>query len=205
MHQLKRKATAIVLWSAVASALTGCVALDAAYLAGTVTSQNINIVARAEADIRTQDGIKVYPVAMKQQTSYFTTPCHYQGLLVEFARDWEELQAATGTMLPPEPDKPIGYALILTHEQCPDKAARDIFSLDEKHFHFLTRSRGDYVIREGQRMDAVDFSAYAPDQRPKWLPQVLKTIRDEAARNPAAEKFESEMRSRPEWVRRLGA
>ncbi|WP_443113349.1 hypothetical protein [Herbaspirillum seropedicae] len=205
MHHLKRKAAAFVLGAIAAGTLTGCVGLDAVYLAGTVTSQNINIVARAESDVPTRDGVKVYPVAMKQQTSYFTTPCHYQGLLVEFARDWEEVQAATGTLLPPEPDKPIGYALILTSEQCPEKPARPLFSLDEKYFHFLTRSRGDYVIREGQRMDAVDFSSYAPDQRPKWLPQVLRTIHDEAPRNRAAQQFENEMEARPEWVRKLAS
>lgn len=174
--------------------LSGCVGLDAVYLAGTVTSQNINIVARAETDIKMQDGVKVYPITMKQQTSVFTEPCHYQGVLVEYARDWPEIQQSTGITLPPAPDKPIGYALILTKEQCPRKDARAIFSLDSKYFYLIGAT--SYVIRDGYRMDAVDYSSYAKDMRPKWLPQVLKTIHHEASHNIAAQEFEAEMASR---------
>lgn len=184
----------LVLGILAISSLSGCVGLDAVYLAGTVASQNINIVARAEADIPIEAGVKVYPISMKQQTSVFTAPCHYQGVLVEYARDWPELDQATATMLPPAPDKPIGYALILTKEQCPNKAQRAIFSLDSKYFYLIGGSR--YVIRDGYRMDAVDYASYAQDMRPKWLAQVLKTIHDEAPRNTAAQGFETEMAAR---------
>ena len=70
------KIAKLVLGVIAASSLAGCVGLDAVYLAGTLTSQNINIVARSESDIKTQDGVKVYPISMKQQTSVFTAPCY---------------------------------------------------------------------------------------------------------------------------------
>lgn len=188
------KIAKLVLGVITASSLSGCVGLDAVYLAGTVISQNINIVARSESDIKIQDGVKVYSISMKQQTSFFTTPCHYKGVMVEYARDWAETDQSTGIVLPPAPDKPIGYALILTKETCPGKSDRDIFSTDAKFFYPLFGR--NYVLREGHRMDAVDYASQREDFRPKWLPQVLKTIHMEASHNKAAQDFETDMSSR---------
>lgn len=120
--------------------------------------------------------------------------CAYDGVMVEYARDWEEVQEHTGIVSPPEPDKPVGYALILTKERCPGKPEVKIFSTGAKYLYPLL-GKG-YVIREGHRMDAVAYPGARPDSGPKWMPQVLKTIETEALTNPAAKLFMADIQGR---------
>lgn len=169
--------------------------LNTLFLAGTIASQVLNIVALAESDIKTQDNVRVYSISMKQQAPFWVEKCYYEGVMVQYARDWEELQPSTGIVFSPEPDKPIGYALILTKEKCPGKEERGILSVGAKYFYPFNKS---YVIREGHRMDAVDYASQQEDMRPKWMPQVLKIIEADAPRNVAAQNFLSEMNARTE-------
>lgn len=167
---------------------------DAIFLAATLTSQAFNIVARSTTDVKIQENISVYAVEMKQQAPMWADKCLYDGVMVQYARDWEETQESTGIVLPAEPDKPLGYALILTKEKCPGKAERDIFSAGSKFFYPLFGK--DYVIREGHRIDSVDYASQRDDMRPKWMPQVLRTIESESTSNPAANSFITEMKRR---------
>jgi len=176
--------------------LSGCVGLDAVYLAATATSQSINIVANADSDIEHQDGVRVYAISMTQQAPLWVNLCHYDGILVEYARDWEESQPGTDIVLKPQPDKPIGYALLLTKERCPDKDERAIFSLGTKSFYGLNRK---YVIREGHRIDAIAYEDFRKDSRPRWLPQVLETVERNSSDNAAARNFLMEMETRTEF------
>lgn len=167
--------------------------VNSLFLVGTIASQAINIVALAESDIKTRENVRVYSISMKQQAPFWVEKCHYEGVMVQYARDWEETQPSTGMVSAPEPDKPIGYALILTKENCPGKEERAIFSVGDKYFYPFASS---YVIREGHRMDAVDYSSQREDMRPKWMSQVLKTIEADAPRNAAAQNFLAEMTAR---------
>lgn len=45
-------------------------------------------------------------------------------------------------------------------------------------------------------MDAVDYASQKEEFRPKWMPQVLKTIQEEASHNIAAQEFAAEMATR---------
>lgn len=169
-------------------------ALNALFLAGTLASQALNIVALSNSDISIQDDVRVYAIAMRQQTPYGVDKCAYDGVMVRYARDWEEVEPTTAEVHQPEPDKPIGYALILTNEKCPGKEERAIFSTGSKFFYpFFGRN---YVIREGHRIDAADYASQAESLRPKWMPQVLKTIEADAPGNQAAQAFLAEMHVR---------
>ncbi len=176
--------------------LSGCVGLDVVHLAATATNQSINIVANADSDIEHQTGVQVYAISMTQQAPLWVKLCHYDGIMVEYARDWEESQPGTDMVLKPQPDKPIGYALLLTKERCPNKDERAIFSLGSKYFYPLSRK---YVIRERHRIDAVAYEDYRKDSRPKWLPQVLETIERNSVDNAAARNFLMEMEARTEF------
>lgn len=158
--------------------------LNAFFLAATLTSQIFNIVAQANADVKIQEDVRVYAVVMRQQTPYGVDKCSYDGVMVQYARDWEVVQPSTEIILPPEPDKPIGYALILTKEKCPGKNERPIFSTGSKFFYPLF-GRG-YVIREGHSLNAVDYAGQPENMRPKWMPQVLKSIEVEVPKNKVA-------------------
>ncbi|MGQ5490882.1 hypothetical protein ACUH78_18750 [Thauera sp. ZXT1-4] len=168
--------------------------LNAIFLAGNLIAQNVNVVARADEDILVQQGVKVYAISMTEQAPAWTDKCKYGGVMVEYARDWPEEQSATGEVLPPEPDKPIGYALILTEERCPEKEARKIFNTDSKFFAPLFGKK--FVIREGGPMDTRDYWNQREEHRAKWMPQVLRTIEAEAATNPVAKAFVEEMHAR---------
>lgn len=176
--------------------LSGCVGLDVAYLAATATNQSIHIVANADSDIEHQAGVQVYAVSMTQQAPLWVKLCHYDGILVEYARDWEESQPGTDMVLKAQPDKPIGYALLLTKERCPNKDERAIFSLGSKYFYPLSRK---YVVREKHRIDARAYEDFRKDALPKWLPQVLETIERNSSDNAAARNFLTEMEARTEF------
>ena len=169
-------------------------ALNAIFLAANIAAQTLNVVARADEDILIENNVKVYAISMTEQAPMWTNKCKYKGVIVEYARDWEEEDRRTGFTLPPEPDKPIGYALILTEERCPEEEARPIFNTDSKFFTPLFGK--DYVIREGGPMDTRDYMSQREEDRPKWMPQVLRTIESEADRNPAARSFLDEMARR---------
>lgn len=176
--------------------LSGCVGLDVVHLAATATNQSINIVANADSDIEQQEGVRVYDISMTQQAPLWVKLCHYDGILVEYARDWEESQPGTDIVSKPQPDKPIGYALLLTKERCPNKDERAIFSLGTKSFYGFNKK---YVIREGHRIDAIAYEDYRKDARPRWLPQVLNTVERSAPDNVAARNFLIEMEARTEF------
>lgn len=175
---------------------------DLVFLAATVANQVLNVVALAKTDIEAKPDVAVYAIDMKQQTPMWVDKCHYQGLMVRYARDWEETNAQTGVVLPAEPDKPVGYALILLKEQCPNSPERAIFKTGSKFFYPIF-SRG-YVIREGHRIDALDYGDQRDDLKPKWMAQVLKTIDSESANNPAASAFVAELTRRKAAMEEAG-
>lgn len=167
--------------------------LNVIFLSSTLISQTINIVVIADYDIKKQGNTKVYAISMTQQAPVFVEKCQYSGVMVQYARDWQEVHKKTGEVFPSEPEKPIGYALILTKEKCPNKEEHQIFSTASKFFYpFFGK---EYVIREGSRMDAVDYTNQSENFRPKWMPQVLNTIREEASQNPVAESFIAELKN----------
>jgi len=169
-------------------------ALNAIFIAANIAAQTLNVVARADEDILIQKDVKVYAVSMTEQAPMWTDKCKYEGVMVEYARDWEEEQLSTGVILAPEPDKPIGYALILTKERCPEKEERAILNVgDSPSSPFFGRK---HVLREGNPVDTRDFESMKEEYRPKWMPQVLRTIEAEAPKNPAAQHFLDEMRTR---------
>ena len=130
-------------------------ALNVIFIAANIAAQTLNVVANADEDILIQKDVKVYAVSMTEQAPMWSKKCKYEGVMVEYARDWEEEQLSTGTILPAEPDKPIGFALILTKERCPEKEERAIFNIGSSPSSpFFGRK---YVIREGNAVDTRDF------------------------------------------------
>jgi hypothetical protein len=109
---------------------------------------------------------------------------------------WKEFQPSTGSILTLEPDKPVGYVLILNKEKCLGNNAQVIFSTGSKLFYpYFGRK---YVIREGHTIDASDYMSQPESMRAKWAPQVLKTVEAEAPGNPAARRFLSELKAQSE-------
>lgn len=168
--------------------------LELVHLGIMVGDQVFNVPTLGTEEIERKPQVKVYATQVKQQKPMFMSHCIYDGVLVEYTRTWEEER--NGTVWPAEPDKPAGYALILTKASCPDKE-------DEKERNvelFATGERGyskKYVIRELERIVTWTLTPENHEKHtPKWLPQVVETIAMEAPSNPAAQSFLDEMSRR---------
>lgn len=171
--------------------LNGCAGIELVHLAGQTLTQELSTIARAKSDIETKIGIRVYAIEMFEQRPMWVTPCEYTGVLVEYARDWDELDELGHVVRMAEPSKPAGYALLLNKEMCPDKEPENILKTG-------TRSGliSEYVIRKGHGHIAMNYLSTNSDMRPKWMPQVIETIKTEATTNPAAAHFLAEMQAR---------
>lgn len=173
--------------------LTGCAGLEMAHLAGQVLAQEVSTVVVGKDNIDETEGVQVYAVEMQQRRPYGFARCEYTGVMVEYFRDWEERDAWGNVTREADAEESVGYALILNKESCPNKAPRDIAKVGSR-FHGIFGNR--YVSRKNFSMTAVDYSKMAQDLRPKWIPQVLNTIKREADTNPAAATFLAELKSR---------
>lgn len=112
--------------------------------------------------------------------------CHFHGVMVPYARDWEERvnDGVTETVLPPEPDKIAGMAIIVNRKECPGKPAEAMFRV-----HTELRAPWHRYFAVAQ-IQATELSSLREDQRPKWLAQVMKTIEGSAANdNRSAKEF----------------
>lgn len=114
-----------------------------------------------------------------------TYPCRYHGLLVPYVRDWEEEVGGfeSKTILPPEPDKLAGYAVVINKLICPNEEPQFVFNVGQ----FRAWRPGTTLV------PSYTVTAYGlrpnPDLQPKWLPQVTKAIEDAAATNADARGF----------------
>jgi len=175
--------------------MTGCVGVELAHLAGQVATQEISTIARAHDDVHLKTGVKVYPIAMFQQRPMWVTPCEYRGVIVEYSRDWDEVDDAGHVVRKADPHKREGYAVILNKEACPNKQPADIIKVGSATMSGLF-GEPKYAIREGHGRTAVNYLDMHPDLRPRWMPQVIRTIKHEAAGNPVAADFLTQMRGR---------
>lgn len=169
-------------------------ALNLLFTAVTVTGQAINVIANAQSNILIQENTRVYAITMNKQAPMWADKCLFNGVIVEYARDWEQLEESTGIMLPPAPDTPIGYAIILTKEKCEGADERAIFRTGSKFFYSFMGKQ--YVVGQGYSINAADYASQSEQLRPKWLPQVLKTIETDAPNNAVAQAFLTEMQAR---------
>lgn len=184
----------VIVSAAAALTLTGCAGLEMAHLAGQVIAQEVSTVAVAQDDVKMQDGAKVYPVEMGQRRPLGFASCKYQGVMVEYSRDWDEIDEWGHVVRAAEPDTSVGYALLLINESCPESEPQEIMKIGSKSFYPIWGR--DFVIRKSHSMTAVDYFNLAQGLRPQWMPQVLNTIKEEAATNPVAANFFVELESR---------
>lgn len=156
------------------------------FLGATLATPDIKL--NSLADITQEDNKRVYYAQLREQAPGFNqaAKCRYSGYFVPYARDWEEVDETSGKVVPAEPEKVIGYALIVTKEQCPEKPERDIMHVGSKFLYGGLWGPSKYVTRELHRIDVSDYFGTKPDFRPKWMPQVLKTIKEESSSSEIA-------------------
>lgn len=172
--------------------------LELVHLGVMVGDQVFNIPTLGMEEITRQPQVKVYATTVKEQRPLFVSYCTYKGVLVEYTRTWEEER--NGTVWPAEPDKPAGFALIITRASCPHKENENERNVEL----FATGERGmtgKYAIREMERVVTWQLTPENHEKHtPKWLPQVMDTLAAEAPTNPAAKAFLSELSERKAFV-----
>lgn len=182
MRKLKILSLALVVLS-----LQGCIALEVGHLAGILLSPRTTIA--AESDIMEVADQRVYGGRFFERTNLFNRAkrCTYDVTLVTYSRDWVKIDAATGASWAAEPDKIIGVALLVYKEYCPGQQAKDILMVGDRSTRKLFGH--EYLFREGHSAEVSDYFGMQPDDRPKWMPQVMKLIEGSQSKNPAAKAF----------------
>ena len=111
--------------------------------------------------------------------------CRYTGLMVPFVRDWEEVikqgDSSLETVLPPEPDKTAGHAIIINRKVC-GNTMEPIFRVGT-----IYGAYGGY--RKQNTVIALNLAELRTDERPKWLGQVLSRIERLSSTDTAAREF----------------
>ncbi|MBF6618037.1 MAG: hypothetical protein ITG07_15080 [Candidimonas sp.] len=171
----------------VLSSLNGCIAIEIGHLAGIALSPRTTI--RSFDDIRIVKGQRVYEGRFFQQTTIFSkaSRCEYDATSVMYARDWTRVDEATGAKWEAEPGELAGVAYLAYKEYCPGKPAQDIFMVGGNAYRNV--ANGKYLIRDGHSVEVGDYFGMKPEDRPKWMSQVIRTIERETPKNPAARTF----------------
>ncbi|KVP39962.1 hypothetical protein [Burkholderia ubonensis] len=109
--------------------------------------------------------------------------CKYTGLMVPFVRDWEEVvkHGEIETVRAPEPDKTAGHAFIINRKVCGDTVT-PVFRTAE-----INRTWSGFLYKHS--IVAFDVADMRPDQRPKWLEQVLHRVERVSAHDEKAKEF----------------
>jgi hypothetical protein len=113
--------------------------------------------------------------------------CHYTGLAVPFDRTWDEVvnNGSVEMVLPPEPGKLVGHALIFNKKTCPGKEPEAMFRVATRFLPLMNKSS----LQKGYLTHGIQLSNMPADQRPKWLPQVMEAVVKAAEIEPAAKAF----------------
>lgn len=147
-----------------------------------------DIVLYIEADYKFPDKGEVVAISTFREWWRDDSKCKYTGIMTPYVRDWPEVikNGDTETVLPPEPDRIIGQAVIINKKVCGDTV--------EPIFRTATIFRGvspNTLYKHGM-IKGADFMSAKPDYRPKWMPQILKNLEKIGEANPAVKIFLAE-------------
>jgi hypothetical protein len=110
--------------------------------------------------------------------------CHYTGLIIPYVRDWPETvrRGQDEEILPPDLEHTAGHAVILDNKTCPGKEDEKVFLVDavERNFGYLGG---------GTDFHFDDPDTIKPEDKPKWLPQVMQRIQRVAGHDGNAKEL----------------
>lgn len=109
--------------------------------------------------------------------------CHFTGVMVAFDRDWEEVTETefTKTVLPAEPGKAAGQALLFNRKVCGDKVERI------NRFSTIYATTG--TAYRNSTVKAYDLTGAKPETDPKWLARVNARLVQLAETDNVAKAF----------------
>ncbi len=128
---------------------------------------------------------QVVPVVFNEVKPIWVDPCKFSGLIVPFERDWEERTTSFDgqeEIVPAEPGKIGGYAMIFNKKECPGEAAQPVSMA-------ITKMGEDRLIFAKRHYIANSLDSATEEMKPKWLPQVTKVLEAKAESDPAVASF----------------
>ncbi|AON53143.1 hypothetical protein [Herbaspirillum seropedicae] len=140
---------------------------------GSTMLANITLYSDADYEVQRTRELKDVVTVVSAHREWWRddSKCHFQGVMVPYARDWPETvkNGEIETVLPPEPDKVAGQAFIWNRKICPGKPDEVIYRVSEKW-------RNPGVFLEKHQVTAEDLLSMKVEDRPKWLEQVQARI-----------------------------
>jgi hypothetical protein len=144
-----------------------------------------------EARVRERE--LVSPITVRDRVPMWSdSACTYTGVLVPYARDWQQLDESED---PPrvireaDPEKVVGQAVVLNTRTCPGKEREKVLFAGESP---ITA----HVLLGKTSITVTDVETMNKDVRYKWLPQVLARVEAHAAKgNDAAIGFVTNMQA----------
>jgi len=175
---------------ALSLSLSGCVAFQAVDLlfrvAQTMDSRP-PMKFDAAHDIPPTEGQRVYAADLSPSPLAGNKNCSAKALIVDYARDWDLVDEQTGDIVrKAEPEKIYSQAILVYRLICKDKPEESVLMATDRSAVLIYRS---WKIKKEQVVSARDYFGSSDSRKPRWMAQVIKTIQDEAATNPAAQEF----------------
>lgn len=123
--------------------------------------------------------------------------CVYEGIIFSYERDWEEkIQQVEGqvTIRPKKLGEIDGYAILVIKRSCTDGAPiTNYFVVGEHRQGLFNRGK----VAEGVLVRGQDATQLRPDQRPKWLPQVMRILYEQNGKDPVVTEFMASLSKTP--------
>ena len=170
--------------------------IDLVFQVGMATGKALGITLFVLSDVSLPQQLgQVAPVEMSS-AAYVTIRvrpkteeerCRYSGVVVPYERLWEERVVSSGseTVIPPEPGKIAGYAIVINRKDCDDRQPEAMLRV-ATHYRPLFNSN---VLGEGASYVVLPLDSLPESTRPKWVPQVMETLAEAAASDSVAQEF----------------
>lgn len=114
--------------------------------------------------------------------------CVYTGLVVPYARDWNDVDEFNNIVRPAEPDVPVAQAILVNKKVCDGKPDEIILRAGE-----TWGTKG--ILRPGNIINVVDMTEAREDQRPKWYLQVMTRVERLASTDAKVKDFVETLRT----------
>lgn len=123
--------------------------------------------------------------------------CTHEGLVIGYDQDWtEERQTGDGqvTIIPPSPGELEGYGILVNTRTCADSSKNGLhFTVGEYNRGLFSRDR----IIKHRGVSGRDVTQLPPEQRPRWLPQVMRVLEEQNGKNPVVTEFMASLPKAP--------
>jgi len=183
---MKKVLTAVVA----GFSLAGCAPLQVMELVAIGASQTVAppMTFRSDHEILPVQDKQVYPVRFKPEPAQRRHKCDAQGIVVDYARDWDIVDESTGEVIrKAEPNKIYDQAILLYKLFCENEEPKAALRTTDRLAvaFFLKKKR----LLNNEFVSTRDYFNLSENARPRWIVQVIQTIQEEAPTNPAAQDF----------------